>query len=1236
MPKKLVFTIDFAGGEQTVKKLYNQERALKELVNRYKEYAKVVNDPSIDKSSDAFKNADKEAKKLSISINNLKVEIGNTRKVLREQVKDFDIGQKPSTSIAALELAWTKLRQKLREMERDNSTAKLREQMTADAAKMKKEIDAFYKSIGDHKANVGNYPVGTQLLGDLANATGLGEFMGAATRGGAIGLAAYAGVQTMKHLYEVNKEIDTIQGNIKKTTGLTNDEVEQLTTNLAKLDSITSTADLLKIAEEAGRFGVSGAKGVEEFTKSVNLLAIALGDEMGGGVEHIATLVAQLSNVMYGATNDGEVMAKRFLAIGNSLNALANSGAATAEDIANVAQRMSSFLRPLGFTQAEILGISSALLESGINAERGATAFARIQSILRRNFMDVAKTIGMDAREFVALLDTKPVEAFNMVVTRTKEIAQNSGTALSAILKDMGINSQYSMEVFNAWGNNMELFNTRINQTNKFITETSSLLRDQTNITDTISGQWQRVKNSFNDLFINSGLQDGIKNFFSLVADKLSSTTSKAKDLNAELDKMGGRGNTSKSSTNTGLSWLDDIINGVKDAKFTQPYNVALEYERLADGTIVMPQSSAKAQRKALINKVKKVRSDAAQLPDDLLNYYADTLDALEAANDQFNKKLLLSNPDQWVKEHTAYNSPLFSPDYMVRARVNLDAPVSPLDTPDVVEAKIQRQQEKEAEAAKKSADKEQRARDRAAKLAAKLDMGAPDSIKDLQNRISKTEEELNKADPESTFFAQKLEELKNLNAQLELTKGYMEFIKHFLAEGGDINKIPKKFNQDGSIGEEFFNFVKQQYDEKSKFDLDKLFENYVKKTVKNTIGILSKEAFEFYAKNDSIFAKAYTPQGVSTPDYDFYLNSDRDKIQSNIDKEKERINKDQDRINRDNEAERRRVLRDFQKRSKAQAEKRNQPLLSFFNRDKFVDLNDLPEEDTPENFKGSPEEYKEHLKKKYKGRTKNDEKELEEIQKQAFATAKELEDAIFDYKEKMRQENLKRELKALDREYDAKKQQAQGNATLLEALEVERAEKEEKLRRKAFEDDKKAKIAQAVINAALAITSAFATGGNPIVAAILAAGVAVTTGLQIAAIRNSTYAEGGFTGDGFFKDDTGHKVAGIVHDNEYVINKKQVQKYPELVNFLEKDRLQQMRGYAKGGFVTNYSSVPNFLSRNTYQQEMASVDMKAMYEMMVTATREGTYQGSVKGVEAGSGNAYRLSERINRQQKEF
>ena len=74
-----------------------------------------------------------------------------------------------------------------------------------------------------------------------------------------------------------------------------------------------------------------------------------------------------------------------------------------------------------------------------------------------------------------------------------------------------------------------------------------------------------------------------------------------------------------------------------------------------------------------------------------------------------------------------------------------------------------------------------------------------------------------------------------------------------------------------------------------------------------------------------------------------------------------------------------------------------------------------------------------------------------------------------------MREENLKRELKALDREYNAKKVQAQGNETLLEAIEIERAGKEEELRKKPLKEEKKAKIAQAIIGAALAIIQAFA-----------------------------------------------------------------------------------------------------------------------------------------------------------------
>ena len=93
--------------------------------------------------------------------------------------------------------------------------------------KMKDQIDQFYKTIGDHKANVGNYPVGAQLLGDLASRAGLGGscviWLVGFQAAGAIGAASAAGAAAVAAALEsftVNKEIDTIQGNIKRPQGL--------------------------------------------------------------------------------------------------------------------------------------------------------------------------------------------------------------------------------------------------------------------------------------------------------------------------------------------------------------------------------------------------------------------------------------------------------------------------------------------------------------------------------------------------------------------------------------------------------------------------------------------------------------------------------------------------------------------------------------------------------------------------------------------------------------------------------------------------------------------------------------------------------------------------------------------------------------------------------------------------------------------------------------------------------
>lgn len=70
----------------------------------------------------------------------------------------------------------------------------------------------------------------------------------------------------------------------------------------------------------------------------------------------------------------------------------------------------------------------------------------------------------------------------------------------------------------------------------------------------------------------------------------------------------------------------------------------------------------------------------------------------------------------------------------------------------------------------------------------------------------------------------------------------------------------------------------------------------------------------------------------------------------------------------------------------------------------------------------------------------------------------------------------------------------------------------------------------------------------------------------QTAAILRQKFAGGGFTGNGYYKDETGHKVAGVVHDGEWVAKKSFVNANPNL--FRNLDAVQ--KGYASGGFVTS------------------------------------------------------------------
>ena len=164
----------------------------------------------------------------------------------------------------------------------------------------------------------------------------------------------------------------------------------------------------------------------------------------------------------------------------------------------------------------------------------------------------------------------------------------------------------------------------------------------------------------------------------------------------------------------------------------------------------------------------------------------------------------------------------------------------------------------------------------------------------------------------------------------------------------------------------------------------------------------------------------------------------------------------------------------------------------------------------------------------------------------------------------------------------------------VLQALELERereiklanekialADRIAKEERKIRKREQAAAIAESIINGALAITNVLATTPPPL-SFVLAGIMAATTAVQTATIASQKFAKGGFTGSGGQRDETGHKVAGVVHNDEWVAPKWMVEspKFGGMINQLENART---KGFANGGFTSpDFNSLSQSVNGNS------------------------------------------------------
>ena len=131
-----------------------------------------------------------------------------------------------------------------------------------------------------------------------------------------------------------------------------------------------------------------------------------------------------------------------------------------------------------------------------------------------------------------------------------------------------------------------------------------------------------------------------------------------------------------------------------------------------------------------------------------------------------------------------------------------------------------------------------------------------------------------------------------------------------------------------------------------------------------------------------------------------------------------------------------------------------------------------------------------------------------------------------------------------------------------------------EAIEKKAFQRQKRIDIATTIANGAVAIGKTIASLGGvgaitpPGIAAL--ALVAAKTASQVGIIASQSFAEGGYTGDGYGSpDSSGFKRAGIVHEGEYVVPKNvlESQRGSSLVGALEAMRTNRPQPFSNFGF---------------------------------------------------------------------
>ncbi len=295
---------------------------------------------------------------------------------------------------------------------------------------------------------------------------------------------------------------------IRKVSGLTIEDVNKLSTELAKIETRTSVDSLAQLAFQGAKLGMGkyGVDGMKQFVEAADKINVAIGEEMG---EQALPALSKMVEVMGLIPKMG--IGKAIEATGSAMFKLSSTSTATSNDITEFAKRCTGVARTAKITTPQLLALGSAFSSQMAAPEVAATAMSKFIVALQKNHNLIEKDLDIPQGTINKMYSAgNAMDAIVLILEKMK--AKGNMNALGEIFKDVGGDGQRLVSSMVTMAKNVDMLKDHLYESEEAFEEATAVSAEYSMQQKSAIGILERANNLWEKAFVNPDGVEMVKN----------------------------------------------------------------------------------------------------------------------------------------------------------------------------------------------------------------------------------------------------------------------------------------------------------------------------------------------------------------------------------------------------------------------------------------------------------------------------------------------------------------------------------------------------------------------------------------------------------------------------------------------------------------------------------------------------------------------------------------------------